>query len=222
MTEEKKVETVEDVALGALAFYIEEANPGCVLKNEVIGGELTFTVPRNKLRRFITFLLNDTNCDFKQLMGICGADYPDRDERFEVVYMLLSLKHNHRARVKVRTDEHTPVESVTGIYSTAGWFEREVWDMYGIIFDGHPDLRRILTDYGFEGHPLRKDFPLTGFVEVRYDYEQKRVVYEPVKLQQAYRNFDFTSPWEGMTDIQLPGDEKAVKPKVIAGEGDAA
>src|SRR5690606_23870383 len=129
---------------------------------------------------------------------------------------LLSLKHNFRVRVKVATDEATPLDSITGIYSAAGWYEREVWDMYGVFFSDNADLRRILTDYGFEGHPLRKDFPLTGFVELRYDETQKRVVYEPVKLAQDYRNFDFISPWEGMTDVQLPGDEKAVKPKVGA------
>lgn len=197
----------------ALGEYIEAAHSAAILKKEMVHGELIFTVRREILRRFMTFLLNDANCDFKQLVSICGADYPDRDERFEVVYNLLSLKHNHRIRVKVRTDEHTPVDSVTGIFSAAGWFERETWDMYGIFFNDHPDLRRLLTDYGFEGHPLRKDFPLTGFVELRYDETQKRVVYEPVKLAQEYRNFDFVSPWEGMTDVQLPGDEKAVKPK---------
>lgn len=203
-----------DDAVTSLGEYIEAPNATAILKKEIVHGELIFTVRRETLRRFMTFLLNDANCDFKQLMGICGADFPERDERFEVVYNLLSLKHNHRVRVKVRTDENTPVDSITGIYSTAGWFEREVWDMYGILFNENPDLRRLLTDYGFEGHPLRKDFPLTGFVEVRYDETQKRVVYEPVRLTQEYRNFDFVSPWEGMTGVQLPGDEKAVKPKV--------
>jgi NADH-quinone oxidoreductase subunit C len=203
-------------ALSALAEYIEFANAAAIVKKEIALGELAFTVRREFLRKFITFLLNDANCDFKQLIDICGADYPERDERFEVVYHLLSLKHNHRIRVKVATDEKTPVESITGIFHAANWYEREAWDLYGVFFDGHPDLRRILTDYGFEGHPLRKDFPLTGFVEVRYDETQKRVVYEPVKLAQEYRNFDFTSPWEGMTSIQLPGDEKSVKPKVMA------
>jgi NADH-quinone oxidoreductase subunit C len=206
-------------SLEALAEYIEGANAAAVLSCEQVHGELIFTVRRESLRRFMTFLLNDANCDFKMLISICGADYPEREERFDVVYHLLSLKHNHRIRVKVRTGESTPVDSVSGIFSAANWYEREVWDMYGILFDGHPDLRRILTDYGFEGHPLRKDFPLTGFVEVRYDEEQKRVVYEPVKLSQEFRNFDFISPWEGMTGVQLPGDEKAVKPKIMAGEG---
>jgi NADH-quinone oxidoreductase subunit C len=141
-------------------------------------------------------------------MDVCGVDYPDRDERFEVVYNLLSLKLNQRVRVKVTTDEDSPVPSVTGVFRSAGWYERETWDLYGIFFSDHPDLRRLLTDYGFEGHPLRKDFPLTGYVEVRYDDEQKRVVYEPVRLTQEFRTFDFLSPWEGMTRV-LPGDEKA-------------
>lgn len=202
--------------LSALGEYIEGAMQPAILRKEMAMGELAFTVRREALKRFLTFLLNDANCDFKQLVDICGADYPERDERFEVVYNLLSLKHNFRVRVKVSTDENTPVDSVVSIYSAANWFEREVFDMYGIAFSDHPDLRRILTDYGFEGHPLRKDFPLTGFVEVRYDEAQKRVVYEPVKLQQEYRNFDFVSPWEGMTTVQLPGDEKAAKQKVGA------
>ncbi|HIE20639.1 MAG TPA: NADH-quinone oxidoreductase subunit C, partial [Rhodospirillales bacterium] len=140
-----------------------------------------------------------------------GVDYPDRSPRFEVVYNLLSLAHNNRVRVKIRTDEETPVPSATGVFSAANWWEREVWDLYGIYFSEHPDLRRILTDYGFEGHPLRKDFPLTGYVELRYDDEQKRVVYEPVKLTQEYRDFDFLSPWEGVQRM-LPGDEKAGDP----------
>jgi len=203
--------SVENVEI--LGDYIEAAMMPAILKKEMIHGELIFTVRRENLRRFLTFLVNDANCDFRQLMDVCGVDYPERDERFEVVYNLLSLKHNFRVRVKITTDEETPVDSVTGIFSGANWFEREVWDMYGVRFNDHPDLRRILTDYGFEGHPLRKDFPLTGFVEVRYDETQKRVVYEPVKLTQEYRNFDFTSPWEGMTTLQLPGDEKSVQPK---------
>jgi NADH-quinone oxidoreductase subunit C len=205
------VESIE-----TLGEYIESTMQPAILGKEIAHGELIFTVRREHLRRFMAFLLNDATCDFKQLMDICGADYPEDDERFEVVYNLLSLRHNFRIRVKVRTAENTPVDSVTDIFSAAGWFEREVWDMYGVFFNDHPDLRRILTDYGFEGHPLRKDFPLTGFVELRYDAAQKRVVYEPVKLTQDFRNFDFASPWEGMTDMQLPGDEKAAKPKVGA------
>jgi NADH-quinone oxidoreductase subunit C len=147
---------------------------------------------------------------FKELVDLCGVDYPERERRFEVVYHLLSLKNNQRIRVKVETDESTPVPSVVELFSTAGWFEREAWDMYGIYFADHPDLRRILTDYGFEGHPLRKDFPLTGHVELRYDDEQKRVVYEPVRLRQDFRTFDFLSPWEGGGGV-LPGDEKATR-----------
>lgn len=202
------VESIE-----TLGEYIEAAMQPAILRKDLARGELCFTVRREHLRRFMDFLLNDAACDFKQLMDICGADYPEESERFEIVYNLLSLRHNFRIRVKVRTGENAPIDSVTGIFSAAGWFEREVWDMYGVFFNDHPDLRRILTDYGFDGHPLRKDFPLTGFVELRYDEDQKRVVYEPVKLTQDFRNFDFTSPWEGMTNMQLPGDEKAVKPK---------
>jgi NADH-quinone oxidoreductase subunit C len=164
-------------------------------------------VERSAILKVLRFLRDDANCQFKMLVDICGVDWPDRPERFEVVYNLLSLKQNQRIRVKVSTGEDTPVPSVTSLFSTAGWFEREAWDLYGILFSDHPDLRRILTDYGFQGHPLRKDFPLTGYVQVRYDEEQKRVVYEPVKLTQEFRNFDFLSPWEGMTS--LPGDEKA-------------
>jgi len=175
---------------------------------EIAHGEAILTLPREAIVRALTFLRDDGNCLYKMLIDICGVDYPDRAERFEVVYNLLSLKHNRRIRLKVATNEDTPVPSVNSVYSAAGWFEREAWDLYGIFFSDHPDLRRILTDYGFEGHPMRKDFPLTGYVEVRYDTEQKRVVYEPVKLTQAFRSFDFLSPWEGMTR-QLPGDEKA-------------
>ena len=154
------------------------------------------------------FLRNDGNCQFKILIDICGVDYPQRNPRFEVVYNLLSLTQNQRIRIKLLVDEDVSVPTATGVYSSAGWFEREAWDLYGIIFSNHDDLRRILTDYGFEGHPLRKDFPLTGHVEVRYDESQKRVVYDPVKLTQDYRTFDFLSPWEGMK-VDLPGDEKA-------------
>jgi NADH-quinone oxidoreductase subunit C len=156
----------------------------------------------------LRFLRDDPKCRFSVLCDICGVDFPDRPLRFEVVYNLLSLSLNHRIRVKVETDDTAAVPSATGLFSSAGWLEREAWDMFGIVFSDNPDLRRILTDYGFEGHPLRKDFPLTGFVEVRYDDELKRVVYEPVRLTQEFRNFDFLSPWEG-TDYVLPGDEKA-------------
>ncbi|WP_142847045.1 NADH-quinone oxidoreductase subunit C [Telmatospirillum sp. J64-1] len=190
-----------------LGDYISAALPQEVLKVEIAHGELMITVRASAVVKVLTFLRDDSNCLFKQLMDLCGVDYPARELRFDVVYNLLSLKHNQRIRVKIETDEDTPVPSVTGVFSTAAWFEREAWDMYGIFFSDHPDLRRLLTDYGFEGHPLRKDFPLTGYVEVRYDDEQKRVVYEPVKLQQEFRSFDFLSPWEG--GGMLPGDEKA-------------
>jgi len=177
-------------------------------------GELVIQVKRDDIVRVLTYLRDNVNCQFKQLVDLCGVDYPEREERFEVVYNLLSMTLNRRIRVKVRTGGE-PVPSVVGVFSTAGWFERECWDLFGVAFDGNPDLRRILTDYGFEGHPLRKDFPLSGFVEMRYDDEKKRVVYEPVKLTQEFRSFDFLSPWEGVP-TQLPGDEKAEKTK---GEG---
>ncbi|MBI5164575.1 MAG: NADH-quinone oxidoreductase subunit C [Magnetospirillum sp.] len=195
-------------ALKDLGETIAAALPNDLLSAEVNRvGELTVTVRAASIVKVLTFLRDDTGCLFKQLMDVCGVDWPAREARFDVVYHLLSLKHNQRIRVKVAVDEDTPVPSVTGVFSAAGWFEREVWDMYGVMFADHPDLRRILTDYGFEGHPLRKDFPLTGYVEIRYDDEAKRCVYEPVKLTQDYRSFDFLSPWEGPGP--LPGDEKA-------------
>ena len=179
-------------------------------------GEVSVLVPRPRIADALMKLRDDPVTAFAQLVDVCGVDYPERPERFEVVYHLLSLRHNTRLRVKVQTDEATPVPTVSGVYSAAGWFEREVFDMYGVTFSGHADLRRILTDYGFEGHPLRKDFPLSGYVEVRYDDTQKRVVYEPVKLPQDFRSFDFLSPWEGMTNVnlRLPGDEKAAEKKI--------
>jgi NADH-quinone oxidoreductase subunit C len=195
-------------ALKDLGEYIANALPNDIVAADVLLDELIVTARPPAVVRVLTFLRDDTNCQFKLLMDVCGVDYPEREQRFDVVYNLLSLKHNQRVRVKVMTDEATPVPSVTTVYSSAGWFEREAWDLFGIFFSDHPDLRRILTDYGFEGHPLRKDFPLTGYVEVRYDEDQKRVVYEPVKLTQDFRTFDFMSPWEGMTPL-LPGDEKA-------------
>jgi NADH-quinone oxidoreductase subunit C len=195
-------------ALIELGDLIAAALPEDVIDTEVALGELIVRVQRSAIVRVLTFLRDDSNCQFKCLMDICGVDYPEREERFEVVYNLLSLKHNQRVRVKLSVDETTSVPSVTGVFSSTDWWEREAWDLYGISFSDHPDLRRILTDYGFEGHPLRKDFPLTGFVEMRYDDEQKRVVYEPVKLTQAFRSFDFESPWEG-PEYVLPGDEKA-------------
>ncbi|MCR4379181.1 MAG: NADH-quinone oxidoreductase subunit C [Rhodospirillales bacterium] len=196
-----------DPALNDLKVTISAALGAHVLAVEDSVGELIIRVKRDALLRVLAYLRDDVHCQFKQLVDLCGVDYPEREERFEIVYNLLSLTHNFRIRVKVTTAGDT-VPSVTGVFSTAGWFEREVWDMYGVPFSGHPDLRRILTDYGFEGHPLRKDFPLTGFVELRYDDEKKRVVYEPVKLTQDFRSFDFLSPWEGQP-TQLPGDEKA-------------
>lgn len=180
-----------------------------VVKTELVKQELIVTVLRANIVKVLTALRDDVSCMFSQLVELTAVDYPEREQRFDVVYCLLSMKHNQRVRVKVATDEATPVPTVTGVFSTAGWFEREVWDMYGIFFSDHPDLRRILTDYGFEGHPLRKDFPLTGYVEMRYDEDQKRVIYEPVKLAQDFRSFDFLSPWEAMTSRWLPGDEKA-------------
>jgi NADH-quinone oxidoreductase subunit C len=171
-------------------------------------GELALHVHTSAIVRVLIYLRDQPNCQFKMMVDLCGVDYPERDERFEVVYHLLSLKHNQRLRVKVTTDESTPVPSVTGVFGAANWYEREVWDMYGVYFAEHPDLRRLLTDYGFEGHPMRKDFPQTGYVEVQYDEEQKRVVYQPVKMRQDWRSFDFLSPWEGNGGL-LPGDEKA-------------
>jgi NADH-quinone oxidoreductase subunit C len=179
-----------------------------IAKSEIAYGDLTVTVAVEDIVEVVTFLRDDSACQFVSFVDVCGADYPSRAKRFDVVYHLLSPKKNLRIRVKVMTDEDTPVPSITGVYPGADWFERETYDLYGVLFSGHPDLRRLLTDYGFDGHPLRKDFPLTGFVEVRYDDEVKRVVYEPVELKQEFRNFDFLSPWEG-TDYVLPGDEKA-------------
>lgn len=171
-------------------------------------GELTVRTNIAALHRVLAFLRDDPSCRFSELIDVCGADYPERANRFDVVYHLLSLHKNQRIRVKVETDEQTPVPSATDIWPAANWFEREAFDLYGIQFSGHPDLRRLLTDYGFSGHPLRKDFPLTGYVEVRYDDDQKRVVYEAVKLTQEFRKFDYLSPWEGAKYV-LPGDEKA-------------
>ena len=196
-----------DQALRDLGDYIDAANSGAVLGTEVGYGELMVTTTARALVKLLTFLRDDQNCQFKQLMDVTAVDRPDREARFDIVYDLLSLKHNQRVRVKLAADASTPVPSATAVFSSANWFEREVWDLFGVFFSDHPDLRRIMTDYGFEGHPLRKDFPLTGYVEVRYDPDQKRVVYEPVKLPQEFRSFDFMSPWEGM--LHLPGDEKA-------------
>src|ERR1700735_3048041 len=195
-------------ALTELGSTVSQALAQNVTKVEIIRGELILWVPRAAIVPALTFLRDDSRCLFNMLVDITAVDYPARPERFEIVYNLVSLTLNRRVRVKCTTDEDTPVASVAGGYSTPCCFEREFLDMFGVFFSDHPDLRRILTDYGFEGHPLRKDFPLTGYVELRYDDEQKRVVYEPVKLKQEFRSFDFLSPWEGMDHI-LPGDEKA-------------
>lgn len=199
-----------------LGEYIQERLGDIIISSEVLHGQLSILAKRDEIVKVLQFLRDDRECAFKILIDLCGADYPDRglEERFEIVYQLLSISQNNRVRIKVRTSEEQPVPSVTGVYSAAGWFEREAWDMYGVYFKGNADLRRILTDYGFEGHPLRKDFPLTGYVEVRYDEELRRVVYEPVQLTQDFRYFDYTSPWEGMTNVQLPGDEKAMTQSV--------
>ena len=172
---------------------------GAIVKDlSIVGDQLVAIVEKEDIAKLLVFLRDDVNCQFKQLMDICGVDYPERPQRFEVVYNLLSLVHNNRVTVKVMLEDNSSIPSVSKVFSSADWWEREIWDLFGIFFSGHPDLRRILTDYGFDGHPLRKDFPLTGYVEVRYDDAQKRVVYEPVKLTQEYRDFDFLSPWEGM------------------------
>lgn len=197
-----------DTALQGLGELISASLRDTVTDVHLQSGELVVQAKRDSIVKVLCYLRDDVNCQFKILMDVCGVDYPGEDERFEVVYNLLSLTHNIRVRVKITTNEDTPVPSVISVFNSANWFEREAWDMFGIYFSDHPDLRRILTDYGFEGHPLRKDFPLTGFVELRYDDEQKRVVYEPVKLTQDFRSFDFLSPWEGVQS-QLPGDEKA-------------
>ena len=204
-------------ALNVLADLVRGKLAQDLVSAEVKLGELTVLASRPAIVEVLRTLRDDPDFRFTILVDLCGVDWPEREQRFDVVYHLLSLTRNHRIRVKVMTDEETPVPSVTGVFSSAGWYEREAWDLYGILFSDHPDLRRILTDYGFEGHPLRKDFPLTGFVEVRYDEEQKRVVYEKVKLTQDYRSFDFLSPWEGMTPL-LPGDEKATKDKATAAD----
>ena len=194
-------------ALRDLGEYLSTALADDLQGQEIGHGQLNLLTTRASLIKVLTLLRDDQNCQFKQLMDITAVDRPEQPDRLELVYNLLSLKLNQRIRVKLTTDERSPVDSVAGVFSSAIWLEREAWDMFGVFFAGHPDLRRILTDYGFEGHPLRKDFPLTGFKEVRYDEQQKRVVYEPVKLQQEFRHFDFLSPWEGM--LRLPGDEKA-------------
>jgi NADH-quinone oxidoreductase subunit C len=195
-------------ALTDLAEHIVQKRPDAVVAHRVVHGELTVEIALEGLLDFVRFLRGDTACNFTTLVDITAVDHPDRARRFDVVYHFLSMWRNQRIRVKVAVREDDMVPSITELHPSAGWFEREVFDMFGLLFSGHPDLRRILTDYGFRGHPLRKDFPTTGYTEVRYDEVQKRVVYEPVKLVQEYRQFDFMSPWEGAEYI-LPGDDKA-------------
>ena len=199
-------------ALKVLGEHVAAAQDAAVTGWEITHGELTVSIHRDRIADVIAFLRDDAACRFTTLIDICGVDYPARTERFEVVYHLLSMHQNHRIRVKLSTDDEAAVPSVSEIFPVADWFEREAFDMYGIIFSGHPDLRRLLTDYNFEGYPLRKDFPLTGYVEVRWDEEEKRVVYEPVELVQEFRDFDFMSPWEGAKYV-IPGDEKAFEGK---------
>ncbi|WP_112963672.1 NADH-quinone oxidoreductase subunit C [Agrobacterium sp. fls2-241-TYG-188a] len=195
-------------ALNDLSAYVQDAR-GSLIESAVIAyGELTLNTTPDNVIALLTFLRDDVQCGFVNIIDICGVDWPSREKRFDVVYHLLSPRQNLRVRLKLQVAEDEAVPSATSVFYGAEWFEREAWDMYGIPFEGHSDLRRILTDYGFEGHPLRKDFPVTGFVEVRYDDVLKRVLYEPVELKQEFRNFDFLSPWEG-TDYVLPGDEKA-------------
>lgn len=185
-------------ALEEFNSYILQSLAGTDISSCIQNGdELVLNVPAKHIVQVLFFLRDDARCQFKILTDICGVDFLERNKRFEIIYNLLSIKYNHRIRVKVAAAEEEVVPTATGIFSAAGWYEREVWDMYGVYFSGHPDLRRILTDYGFDGHPQRKDFPLTGYLEVRYDEEKKRVVYEPVKLTQEFRTFDFVSPWEG-------------------------
>jgi NADH-quinone oxidoreductase subunit C len=202
------MENLEQLRDYFLESQKHQAHQAHILSIDIMSGELIVIIETDAITKFLTFLRDDTNCRFSILIDLCGVDYPERPLRFEVVYNLLSIEHNLRVRVKVMADQQTLVPSVISIFSAAGWYEREAWDLYGIYFSGNSDLRRILTDYGFVGHPMRKDFPLTGYEEVRYDIEKKKVVYEPVQLTQEFRNFDFQSPWEG-ADYILPGDEKA-------------
>jgi NADH-quinone oxidoreductase subunit C len=201
-----------DEALDNLGEVVAGALMGSVMRHWIANGELTITATARDIVKVTTFLRDDERCQFWNIVDITAVDWPGRERRFDVVYHFLSPMKNLRIRVKIEVDEVTPVPSIIDVFPGANWFERETYDLYGVLFIGHPDMRRLLTDYGFEGHPLRKDFPLTGFVEVRYDDEQKRVVYEPVKLAQEFRNFDFLSPWEGPGYL-LPGDEKAADGK---------
>jgi NADH-quinone oxidoreductase subunit C len=201
-----------DESLHTLGETIAGALPGSVQRHHISHGELTVTATPSDIVKVVRFLRDDERCQFWCIIDITAVDWPERERRFDVVYHFLSPKQNQRVRVKLEAGEGAPVPSIIEAFPGANWFEREVYDLYGIVFTGHPDMRRLLTDYGFEGHPLRKDFPLTGFVEVRYDDEQKRVIYEPVQLIQEFRSFDFLSPWEG-PGYPLPGDEKASDPK---------
>lgn len=191
-----------------LKSHIENVLGGTLDKAEIVGGELTLNARREEILKIIAFLRDDPVCKFTTLIDLCGVDYPERERRFDIVYHILSMHFNQRVRVRVTTDEETPVHSIVSLFPNANWYEREAFDMYGIVFDKHPDLRRLLTDYGFEGYPLRKDFPLTGFVEVRYDGERNAVVYEPVSLPQEFRDFDFMSPWEGAKYIKESDDQR--------------
>jgi NADH-quinone oxidoreductase subunit C len=197
-----------DTKLDELGALIAGALPDAVAGHQVALGELTISARAGDIVKVASFLRDDPRCQFVAITDVTAVDWPSRERRFDVVYHLLSPIRNVRIRIKVETDEMTPVPSIIGVFPGAGWYEREAYDLYGVLFTGHPDLRRILTDYGFDGHPLRKDFPLTGFVEVRYDDQEKRVVYEPVRLNQEFRKFDFLSPWEGADYPVLPGDEK--------------
>jgi len=199
---------MDDGRLEALGQTIVSALPGAALEHVVAFNQLTVVVEAARIVDVAKFLRDDPNCRFVNITDITAVDYPAREKRFDVIYNFLSPTLNTRIRLKVHADETTQVPSIIDVFPGADWFEREAYDLYGVIFIGHPDMRRLLTDYGFEGHPLRKDFPLTGFVEVRYDDQEKRVLYEPVRLNQEYRKFDFLSPWEG-ADYPLPGDEKA-------------
>ncbi|MEQ8745231.1 NADH-quinone oxidoreductase subunit C [Pyruvatibacter sp.] len=204
--------TPDAEALQELSEHIALGLGDTLERQRIAFGELEISVPAGDIVRVLKFLRDDAGCEFTTMIDMTGVDYPSRTRRFDVVYHLLSMTMNHRIRIKIEADEETLVPSVVSVYPVANWQEREIWDMYGVQFAGHPDLRRLLTDYGFEGHPLRKDFPLTGYYEVRYDDEQKKVVYEPVKLMQEFRSFDYMSPWEG-AEYVLPGDEKAEQPK---------
>ena len=204
---------LSDEALIALGEQAVDRSGGAITAFEVAHNELNLLAPAARIVEALAFLKSDPTFRFQQLIDLCGVDYPDRPLRFDVVYHLLSLAKNHRVRVKVQTDEDTAVPTIISVHPCAEWFEREAFDMFGVTFSGHPDLRRLLTDYGFQGYPLRKDFPMTGYVEVRYDDEQKRVVYEPVKITE-FRAFDFLSPWEGAQGTYvLPGDEKSAEAK---------